>query len=222
MRDRKQEPGCRGASHRRAFVRSVGSSGLRLLPAANDEPGPSRHSRDRSSRGRCSSCSPGRGNSWGHGNSAGIARSSGPPAASIILVANQTDPVDAGDFGGANRRRVEGRGGSGGCEQRGPECAQCDGFTAFSFRFGQTLDLMSGVRDSTRSFEYPASPAALGPAAGKSLIRAYACSPGLETNRVALSFGSRSATTGPANQGATREPSRTRALRIGTQRRRPR
>ena len=34
------------------------------------------------------------------------------------------DLADAGDFGGADRRRVEGRGGS---EQRGTECAQCDG-----------------------------------------------------------------------------------------------
>src|SRR5882672_10557727 len=56
-----------------------------------------------------------------------IARSSDPPAASIILVADQTDLVDVGDFGGADRRRVEGRGGSGGREQRGTECAQCDG-----------------------------------------------------------------------------------------------
>ena len=53
-----------------------------------------------------------------------IARSSDPPAASIILVANQTDLVVVGDFSGADRRRVEGRGGS---EQRGTECAQCDG-----------------------------------------------------------------------------------------------
>src|SRR3981189_1568479 len=56
-----------------------------------------------------------------------IARSSGPPAASIILVADQTDLVDVGDFSGADRRCVEGRGGSGGSEQRGTECAQCDG-----------------------------------------------------------------------------------------------
>src|SRR6266446_233330 len=56
-----------------------------------------------------------------------IARPSDPPAASIILVADQTDLVDVGDFGGADRRRVEGRGGSGGSEQRGAECAQCDG-----------------------------------------------------------------------------------------------
>ena len=61
-----------------------------------------------------------------------IARSSGPPAASIILVANQTDLVDVGDFSGADRRRVEGRGGSGGSEQRGTECAQCDGRLRFS------------------------------------------------------------------------------------------
>jgi len=53
-----------------------------------------------------------------------IARSSGPPAASIILVADQTDLVDVGDFSGADRRCVEERGGS---EQRGTECAQCDG-----------------------------------------------------------------------------------------------
>ena len=37
------------------------------------------------------------------------------------------DLADAGDFGGADRRRVEGRGGSGGREQRSTECAQCDG-----------------------------------------------------------------------------------------------
>jgi hypothetical protein len=35
--------------------------------------------------------------------------------------------VDVGDFSGADRRRVEGRGGSGRSEQRGTECAQCDG-----------------------------------------------------------------------------------------------
>src|SRR6185312_15267237 len=56
-----------------------------------------------------------------------IARSPGPPAASIILVAEQTDLVDVGGFGGADRRRVEGRGGGGGREQRSTECAHCDG-----------------------------------------------------------------------------------------------
>ena len=39
-----------------------------------------------------------------------IARSSGPPAASIILVADQIDLVDVGDFSGADRPCVEGRG----------------------------------------------------------------------------------------------------------------
>src|SRR6478735_11776485 len=53
--------------------------------------------------------------------------SPGPPAASIILVADQTDLVDVGDFGRADRRCVERRGGSGGRNQHGPECAQCDG-----------------------------------------------------------------------------------------------
>src|SRR5262245_61034743 len=45
-----------------------------------------------------------------------MARSSGPPAASIILVADETDLIDVGDVGGADRRRVEGRGRSGGRE----------------------------------------------------------------------------------------------------------
>src|SRR5262245_27936806 len=70
-----------------------------------------------------------------------IARSPGPPAASIILVADEANSVEVGDFGGADRRRAERGGGSGGREQHGGECARRDGLHGVLPSVGVTIEL---------------------------------------------------------------------------------
>ena len=124
------------------------------------------------------------------------------------------DLADAGDFGGADRRRVEGRGGSGGREQRGTNAPSAMAFMAFSLRLGETIDLYDAAfRDSTLASNILLPPTLL------ELWRAsrhpgYACFPGLEINSRGPVVWVAARTTVPANQDATREPSRTSPIEL--------
>jgi hypothetical protein len=78
-----------------------------------------------------------------------IARSPGPPAAAI-LVADQTDLVDVGDFGGADRQRVEGAAEAADASSAAPNAPSAMAFMEFSFRSGETIDLSDAAfRNST-------------------------------------------------------------------------
>jgi hypothetical protein len=79
-----------------------------------------------------------------------MARSAGPPATSIILVAEQADLVDVGDFGGADRRRAEGAAEAEDASRAAPNAPGAMAFMEFSLRLGETIDLYGvAFRDST-------------------------------------------------------------------------
>ena len=112
------------------------------LPAANDEPWSPSRSRDRSSRGQRSSCSPGRGSSWGRSNSAGHSAVLGS-ASSVHNTRCRPDRPGSTLETSAEPIVVALRGAAEAADasSAAPNAPSAMAFMEFSFRFGETLDL---------------------------------------------------------------------------------